>query len=116
MRWFGSDNTGSSDTDFGVFSGFHSLVLIYDTGPYGLVAQVAVGLANVNTICPTVNAEMLSVPPGSCSGASCPEVRKGERMGFFLCGGSLNIPLLQPGAFASPDLLMGNRLGSMSAI
>ena len=116
MRWFGSDNTGSSNTDFGVFSGFHRLVLIYDTGPYGLVAQVAVGLADVNSICPTVNAEMPSVPPGSCSGASCPEVKKGHRMGFFLYGGSLNILLFEPGVYDSNDLLMGNRIGSMSAI
>jgi len=113
-KWFGSSNTGSPDTEFTVFGGFHRLVMIYDTGKYGLVAQVAVGLADVNTICPTVNSEMGSVPPGSCSGSSCPYVNKGKRMGYFLYGGSLNILLFEPGVFNSMDLLMGNRLGSMS--
>merc|ERR1711972_542197 len=55
-----------------------------------------------------------NAPPGSCSGSSCPYVNKGKRMGYFLYGGSLNILLFEPGVFNSMDLLMGNRLGSMS--
>jgi len=114
-RWFGSGNTGSGDTDFSTFGSFHRLILIYDTGPYGLVAQIAVGLADINTICPTVGSDVEMVKAGSCTGSSCQWIAKGQRMGFFLYGGSLNILLFEPGIFNSADLLMGNRLGSMAA-
>lgn len=51
-------------------------VLVIDAGPLGLVALVAVGMAQVCSVNWTPGLQ-----PGS-------KVRKGDELGFFLCGGS----------------------------
>ncbi|MCC3774602.1 phosphatidylserine decarboxylase [Streptomyces sp. UNOB3_S3] len=74
-----------------------------DGGPdgYGYVAQVPVGLnsiASVNFL-PKFTGE-LPVP-----------VEKGERIGNFKYGGSLNILLFEKGRFPAVQLLQGQRIG-----
>jgi len=110
--WFGSGNTGTGTTNFNVFGGFHRAYYIYDTGPYGYVAQIAVGLADVSTVCPSVNSDSW-IPPGSKDRVP---VQKGEQVGYFAYGGSLNILLFEPGVMSSMNVLMGNRLGSMQPV
>jgi len=41
-------------------------------------------------------------------------VKKGDPLGNFAYGGSLNILLFEKGVFTSVSVLMGSRLGTMS--
>jgi len=107
--WFGGGNTGQGNNNFNIFGGFHRAYYIYDTGSYGYVAQIAVGLADVSTVCPSVNSDHW-LSPGSDQHIS---ITKGEEVGYFSYGGSLNILLFEPGVMGSMNVLMGNRLGSM---
>lgn len=61
-------------------------VLVIDAGPLGLVALVAVGMAQVCSV---------NWAPGLQPGR---EVRKGDELGFFLCGGSDVVLLCQKNA------------------
>lgn len=123
--WFGSGNTGTSTTNFNIFGGFHRAYMLYDTGKYGLVAQISVGLADVSTICGSVGSHVGWVAPGSCccegstepgcdSKPTCQQIQRGEHVGYFAYGGSLNILLFEGGAFSSMNVLMGNRIGGLS--
>jgi len=111
--WFGFGNTGGGNTMFNTFSSFHRRIYIYNT-TFGYVAQVAVGLADVNSICSSVESTVDSVEYGQCTGDACHFVRKGDPIGFFLYGGSLNILLFEAGMLSSMNVLMGNRIGSMN--
>jgi len=119
--WFGSGNTGSPTSNFDIFGGFHRAYYIYDTGKYGLVAQIAVGLADVSTICASVGSHVGWVAPDSCcckgrcdgTKPECQRIEKGEQVGYFAYGGSLNILLFEANVFNSMNVLMGNRIGSM---
>lgn len=119
--WFGGGNTGSPTTNFNIFGGFHRAYFLYNTTKYGLVAQIAVGLADVSTICGSVGSHVGWVDPGTCccegvcdDKPPCEKIPKGEHVGYFAYGGSLNILLFQAGAFTSMNVLMGNRIGSLS--
>jgi len=122
--WFGSGNTGTSTSNFNIFGGFHRAYFLYDTGKYGLVAQIPVGLADVSTICGSVGSHVGWVEPGSCccerstaqecdSKPRCEKIQKGGHVGYFAYGGSLNILLFEAGAFSSMNVLMGNRIGAL---
>jgi phosphatidylserine decarboxylase len=75
--------------------------------------MIPVGLNTISAIFPSmINNESSIVPPG------CPPVpvKKGDELGHFAYGGSLNILLFQKNVFSSVSVLMGQRLGSMSPI
>jgi phosphatidylserine decarboxylase len=109
--WFGSGNTGTGTANFNIFGGFHRSYYIYDT-PYGYVAQIAVGLADVSSMCPSVNSDHW-IAPGSNDRIP---MKKGDPVGYFAYGGSLNILLFEPGVMSSMNVLMGERLGAMQKV
>ncbi len=111
--WFNKWNVGESTTDFSIFEDFHRGYFIIETKKYGYVALVPVGLNTISAIFPSlINNKSTLVPPG----AKPVLVKKGDELGHFAYGGSLNILMFQKGVFTSISLLMGQRLGSMTAV
>ena len=112
-HWFNQWNVGESSTDFSIFEDFHRAYFIFKTEKYGYVAMIPVGLNTISAIFPSmINNESSMVSPG------CPpvQVKKGDELGHFAYGGSLNILLFQKDVFSSVSVLMGQRLGNMSPI
>lgn len=112
-HWFNHWNVGESSTDFSIFEDFHRAYFIFETQKYGYVAMIPVGLNTISGIFSSmINNESSMVAPG------CPPVpvKKGDELGHFAYGGSLNILLFQKGVFSSVSVLMGQRLGSMNPI
>lgn len=110
-HWFNQGNIGESTTEFSIFEDFHRAYFVIKTESYGYVAVVPVGLNTISAIHPSlVNHHSTYVPKG---GKPVP-VRKGDELGYFQYGGSLNILLFQPGVLGSVSLLMGQRLGQLS--
>lgn len=111
--WFNSFNVGESTTDFSIFEDFHRAYFIFKTLNYGYVAMVPVGLNTISAIYPSlVNEQSSMVPPG----APPVKVKKGDELGHFAYGGSLNILIFQKGVFSSISVLMGQRIGSLSPL
>ncbi|MFG6101944.1 phosphatidylserine decarboxylase [Leptothoe sp. EHU-05/26/07-4] len=112
-HWFNHFNVGESTTNFSVFEDFHRAYYIIETKKYGYVALIPVGLNTISSISASlVNNQSTMVPPGSCPVA----VKKGDELGHFAYGGSLNILLFQSGVFNAISVLMGQRLGSLSSV
>lgn len=118
-HWFNQGNIGESTTDFSIFEDFHRsyFVIRYPlpkTGKrrrYGYVAVIPVGLNTISAMYPSlINKNSTLVPPGG----KPVKVAKGDELGHFAYGGSLNILLFQPGAFGSVSVLQGQRLGTLS--
>ena len=121
--WFNHYNVGESTTDFSIFEDFHRAYYIIETEiietkkhgrvpKYGYVAVIPVGLNTISSLSPSlVNNRSTMVPPGS---PPVP-IQKGDELGHFAYGGSLNILLFQKGVFNAVSVLMGQRLGSLSA-
>lgn len=111
--WFNKWNVGESTTDFSIFEDFHRAYFIIETKKYGHVAIVPVGLNTISALFPSlVNNKSTMVAPGA---APVP-IRKGEELGHFAYGGSLNILMFQKGVFNSISVLMGQRLGAMNEV
>ncbi len=109
--WFNKGNIGESTTDFSIFEDFHRAYFIMETTNYGYVALIPVGLNTISAIHPSViNHKSSMVPPGSSS----VQIKKGDELGYFAYGGSLNIMLYQKGVFNSISMFMGQRLGTMN--
>lgn len=110
-HWFNQIfNVGESTTDFSIFEDFHRAYYVIETEKHGYVAVVPVGLNTISALTPSlVSNRSTRVPPG---GAPVP-ITKGEELGHFAYGGSLNILLFQKGVFDSVSVLMGSRLGSL---
>ncbi len=110
-HWFNEIfNVGESTTDFSIFEDFHRSYFIIETEKHGCVGVVPVGLNTISAMSPSlVNNQSTLVPVG---GMPVP-VKKGDELGHFAYGGSLNILLFQKGIFNSVSVLMGSRLGSM---
>ncbi len=92
--------------DYSVFEHFRRGYLIIETPNYGLVGMVPVGL---NTIASVVFQE-----PYKCISAvdnTTQPIKKGDEIGYFKYGGSLNILLFEPGRFPSMNLLQGEKIG-----
>ena len=115
-HWFNQGNIGESTTDFSIFEEFHRGYFIIKTKSYGYVAVIPVGL---NTISSVVFEDSALVPPTKKGKRTSPKkwkpVKKGDEIGHFAYGGSLNILLFQPGVFSNVSVLMGQRLGELSA-
>jgi phosphatidylserine decarboxylase len=110
-HWFGEGNIGESDTDFSIFEDFHRAYFIIETSDYGYVAVVPVGLNTISAIHPSVVSNTY-VPPGG----NPVKVKKGQELGYFSYGGSLNILLFQPGVLDCISALQGQRIGSMTKL
>lgn len=91
--------------DYSVFEHFRRGYLIIETANYGLVGMVPVGL---NTIASVVFEDKYKRIK---SGESPQPIEKGEEVGYFKYGGSLNILLFEPGRFPSMNLLQGEKIG-----
>ncbi len=109
--WFNNFNIGESTTDFSIFEDFHRAYFVFKTKDYGYVALIPVGLNTISALHPSVINKSSSMVP---KGAAPVPVQKGDELGHFAYGGSLNILLFQPGVFSSVNVLMGQRLGKMS--
>ncbi len=111
--WFNKGDIGESTTDFSIFEDFHRAYFIIETKDYGYVALIPVGLNTISSIHPSVvNNKSTMVPPGSVP----VPIKKGDELGYFAYGGSLNIMLYQKDVFSSISILMGQRLGTMNAL
>lgn len=112
-HWFNDmSNPGQGNTDFSLFEEFHRAYYIIETERFGHVAMVPVGLNTISRITPSLVGDASSyVPPGEKPVA----VAKGQKLGHFAYGGSLNILMFEKGVFPCVSLLMGNRLGQMTA-
>lgn len=112
-HWFNEGDIGESDTNFSIFEDFHRAYFIIQTKEYGCVAMIPVGLNTISSIHPSVIINRSSyVAPGE---KPIP-VKKGQELGYFAYGGSLNILLFEPGVLGSISVLQGQRIGSMTKI
>jgi phosphatidylserine decarboxylase len=109
-HWFNEGNIGESDTDFSIFEDFHRAYFIIETQNYGYVAIIPVGLNTISSISSVVGNLSTYVAPGH---PSVP-VHKGQELGHFAYGGSLNILLFQAGVLDGISVLQGQRIGTMA--
>lgn len=111
--WFNNYNIGESTTDFSIFEDFHRAYFIFKTKEYGYVAMIPVGLNTISSLFPSmVNKQSTMVPPG---GTPVP-IKKGNEVGHFAYGGSLNILLFQPGVLQAASVLQGQRIGILNSV
>lgn len=97
-------NVGYYGTDFGEFENFKRGYFIIDTGKYGCVAVIPVGLNTISSI--VFNERFANVTE------SVP-VKRGDELGHFLYGGSLVIIVFEPGMYKSDAIRvrLGNQIG-----
>lgn len=112
-HWFNDVfNIGESTTDFSIFEDFHRAYYIFKTR-FGHVALVPVGLNTISRMTPT----MICNRPTMVEPGSKPvPVKKGDNLGKFSYGGSLNILMFEKGTFSSVSLQMGQRLGVFNPV
>jgi len=100
-------NVGYYGADFSAFENYQRGYFIIDTGKYGLVAAVPVGLSTVGSV----------VFEDKFLGITSPiPVKRGDELGHFLYGGSLVILLFEPGKYGSDaiQVRLGNQIGTFS--
>jgi len=116
--WFNKGNTGDSDMEFSTFEDFQRAYYVYNTSQHGFVAQVSVGLAEISSVNPFIrpsdNRSTWVGIEGSPEYKGPLPMTKGDQVGYFKYGGSLNILFFEPGVFSSIAVLMGQRLGQLS--
>ncbi|MEJ2501023.1 MAG: phosphatidylserine decarboxylase [Campylobacterales bacterium] len=102
--WEHGGNVGYYGTEFGQFASYKRGYFIVDTGKYGHVALVAVGLDTISSI--------VFIEKFSDVTAPVPVVR-GEELGHFRYGGSLFIMIFEPGRYHSDaiQVRLGNQIG-----
>ncbi len=90
--------------DFSAFENYQRGYFIIDTGKYGLVAAVAVGLSEIGSV--VFEEQFLQ--------ATAPvPIQRGDELGHFLYGGSLVILVFEPGKYSSDGIYvrLGNQIG-----
>ena len=102
-------NFGQGNAEFSLFEDFHRAYYIIETEDYGHVGVVPVGLNTISSINPTLVCKTM-VRPGGKPVA----VEKGQELGHFAYGGSLNILLFEANVLPALSVLMGNRIGTMN--
>ena len=98
-------NVGYYGADFSQFENFQRGYFIVDTGKYGHVAMIAVGLDTISSI--VFKEQFVNVTkPVS--------VKRGEELGHFLYGGSLFIMIFEPNRYKSDaiQVRLGNQIGT----
>lgn len=96
--------------DYSVFENFRRGYVIIETEKYGYVAVVPVGL---NTIASVVFEEKFKCVTSRDGPVP---ILKGEEIGYFQYGGSLNILLFQKGVYASVRVPQGQGIGTMTEV
>lgn len=92
--------------DYSIFETFRRGYLIIETKKYGYVAMIPVGLNNI--------ASVKFVEKFKKVTAENPvEICKGEEVGYFQYGGSLNILLFEKGCFPSVRIPQGQIIGTL---
>jgi phosphatidylserine decarboxylase len=91
--------------DYSMFDDFRRGYLIIETTDYGYVGMVPVGLNSIGSV------EFMDQFKDIRDTAQAVPVRKGEKIGCFKYGGSLNILLFEHGRFPALRLLQGQRIG-----
>ncbi len=98
-------NVGYYGSDFSAFENYQRGYFIIDTGKYGLVAAIPVGLSTVGSV----------VFKDDFLGLTSPvPVKRGDELGHFLYGGSLVILVFEPGKYGSGaiQVRLGNQIGT----
>lgn len=95
--------------DYSVFENFRRGYVIIETAKYGYVAVVPVGL---NTIASVIFREKFK----KVGGTDKVPIKKGEEIGYFQYGGSLNILLFQKGVFPSVRIPQGQIIGTLGEL
>merc|ERR1719499_2384793 len=98
--WFNKGNTGAGDMEFSTFEDFQRAYYVYNTS-HAFVR-------------PSDNRSTWVGIEGSSEYEGPLPVTKGDQVGYFKYGGSLNILFFEPGVFSSIAVLMGQRLGRLS--
>ena len=99
-----SGNVGYHGTEFSQFENFQRGYFVVDTGKYGYVAMVPVGLDTISSIVFNDKFKTITRPI---------PVQRGEELGHFLYGGSLFIMIFEPGRYQSDAIKvrLGNQIG-----
>jgi len=103
-----SGNVGYYGSDFSAFENYKRGYFIIDTGKYGHVAVVPVGLSTVGSV----------VFKDRFLNAQEPvQVQRGDELGHFLYGGSLVILIFEPGRYSSGAIKvrLGNQIGTFDS-
>ncbi len=97
-------NTGYYGTDFNQFENYQRGYFIVDTGTYGYVALIPVGLDTISSI--VFEEKFMNV-------AKPVPVKRGDTLGYFLYGGSLFIMIFEPNRYKSDAIRvrLGNQIG-----
>lgn len=97
-------NVGYFGASFGAFESYQRGYFVIDTGKYGLVGVVPVGLSTVGSV---VFEEKFTKAKGPVA------IRRGDELGHFLYGGSLVILVFEPGKYKSGAIKvrLGNQIG-----
>ena len=93
--------------DYSVFEHFRRGYMIIETLKYGYVAMVPVGL---NTIASVVFNQKFK----KITNDKPVEITKGEEVGYFQYGGSLNILLFEKGCFPAVRIPQGQMIGTLN--
>ncbi|WP_415396321.1 phosphatidylserine decarboxylase [Sulfurimonas sp. CS5] len=97
-------NVGYHGTDFSQFENFKRGYFIIDTGKYGHVAVIPIGLNTISSIVFNKKFENVTKPLPA---------KRGERLGNFAYGGSMVILIFEPNQYKSDAIRvrMGNQIG-----
>ena len=103
--WVPTDgDVGAYGTEFGQFEDFQRGYFIVDTGTYGHVALVAVGLNTISSVVFHDRFQSLDEPV---------TVARGDELGHFRYGGSLFLMIFEPEHYSSGAIKvrLGNQIG-----
>ncbi len=97
-------NVGYYGASFGAFESYQRGYFIIDTGKYGLVGVVPVGLSTVGSV---IFEDKFLKANGPVA------IKRGDELGHFLYGGSLVILIFEPGKYKSGAIKvrLGNQIG-----
>src|SRR6056297_3979782 len=98
-------NVGYYGSDFSAFENYQRGYFIIDTGKYGLVAAIPVGLSTIGSVVFEEKFLALTKPV---------PVKRWDELGHFLYGGSLVILVFEPGKYSSSaiQVRLGNQIGT----
>ncbi|GAB6044387.1 phosphatidylserine decarboxylase [Endothiovibrio diazotrophicus] len=98
-------NVGYHGSEFSQFENFQRGYFVVDTGSYGYVAMIPVGLDTISSIVFNDKYQEIAAPV---------PVKRGDELGHFLYGGSLFIMIFEPGRYKSDaiQVRLGNQIGT----
>lgn len=104
-HWVPADGNVGYATDFSPFEDFQRGYFIVDTGKFGHVAMVPVGLNTISSVVFADKFQKMTAPV---------PIKRGDELGHFLYGGSLFIIIFEPGAYGSDavQVRLGNQIGT----